>query len=553
MLFKFACLSMKVSKESKKHHIRLMKDRNLPRDEFMAACVGDAKWLHYSLRDGHNPSMFDKDGLAPIHLAALHGQLDCLRLLVENYSVDVNLPSQTGHYPLLLAINQKNGQMAMQCMMYLLEKGAFLDCTDRDGDTAVHKAAAEGLEDCLRFLLAKGTDADLRNVRDKSAHDLAKIWGKRNCARVVQKRVWDHDKDYAARERLRMIKMQKEFQQLQQEALHQIMNEHDFFGNVSFNNWMEKKGYKGDFNQMNSYTNKKQTDSLMAGLISRLFANGSLKDVARRLEKVIQAYVRAAELKAISGSKFNTMSLSVPNKFKAKGFGGVLGSYGTTKQQFSSNIPFSHGSPGKRFVDGQRLDKDHELFTGSPQTRKFKPTGIYEVKATEQENYIETSDGMFKRITPWNRSTNKASFPMTDISHPTTVPISTQPDIDENIVRAPGLANLSFDIKKKKDKIVVKIKNSSGQVEVVQVPITSVAPDFIIAALGSLPLGKKSSSSDMTMFEFKCIHLFDIQRKRPTDVLPLSEIVMHLKSILEGYLFGCKFATSDDIPLYSTL
>jgi len=543
---------MKTSRENKKRQIRLTKDRNLPRDEFMAACVGDIKWLHYSLRDGHSPNLFDKDGLAPIHLAALHGKLDCLRLLVENYNVDANLISETGHHPLMLAINKKNGKAALQCMKYLLERGADLEYVNREGESAVHKAAAEGLEDCLKFLLDKGADADLKNVRDKTAYDLAKIWGKRVCARIVQKKVWDHDKDYTAQERMRMLQMQKEFQVLQQEALHQVMNEHDFFGNVSFNNWMEQKGYKGDYNQMNMFTNKKQNDSLMAGLVSRLFANGTLKDVANRLETLLQAYVRAAELKAISTSKSNFMQIVMPKKLKAKGYRIGLKPFDEKKQWFPTNVSFTRDTAGKRFVDGQSLDKEYQLFSGTDQSRKFKPTGIYTVERRGQDGYIETSEGLIKRF-PWNRSTNLSSYPATDISHPTSVSISTQPDVDEDVLKSPGLSNISFDIVKKSDRIILKLKNSKGQVETVEVPITTVAPDFIEAAVDSLPFGKRGSSFDTALFEFKCVHLFDIQRKRPTSIIHLSEIVMHLKSVLDGYMFGCKIANVEKTKNISTL
>ena len=529
---------MKSSIESKKRQIRLIKDRNLPRDEFMAACVGDTKWLHYSLRDGHSPNLFDKDGLAPIHLAALHGKLDCLKLLVENYDVDVNVVSKTGHCPLMLAINKKNGPAALQCMKYLLDQGADLECANRDGETVVHQAAAEGLEDCLRFLLERGADADLKNIRDKTAHDLAKIWGQRICARMVQKKVWDHEKDYSAIERMKLLQMQREFQMLQQEALHQIMNEHDFFGNVSFNNWMEQKGYKGDYNQANMFTNKRQSDSLLGGLVSRLFANGTLKDIANRLEKLLQAYIRAAELKAISASKPNLMKFAMPKKLKAKGYGRSLDE--KKQQQFPTNIPFLFGSPGKKMLDGPRLDSNYQLFGRLDQLSRFKPTGIYAVQTRDQDAYAETSDGLFKKAISWNYSTNLNSFPVTDISHPISVSISTLPDIDEEVLKAPGLANISFEITKKTDRIIVKLQNSSQQVETIEVPITTVAPDFIEAAVDSLPFGRRGSRFTNTMFEFKCVHLFDIQRKKTFSSVHLSEIVVHLKSVLDGYLFGCR-------------
>ena len=63
-------------------------------------------------------------GLAPIHLAAKHGQLDCLKAMVERYKVDINLQSETGWTPLHLAINTANKRKALRCVTYLLQNGA---------------------------------------------------------------------------------------------------------------------------------------------------------------------------------------------------------------------------------------------------------------------------------------------------------------------------------------------------------------------------------------------------------------------------------------------
>ena len=68
--------------------------------------------------------MYLLQGLGPIHLAAKHGQLDCLRTMVEKYKTDVNLQSETGWTPLHLAINTDNKKRANQCVAYLLENGA---------------------------------------------------------------------------------------------------------------------------------------------------------------------------------------------------------------------------------------------------------------------------------------------------------------------------------------------------------------------------------------------------------------------------------------------
>ena len=63
-------------------------------------------------------------GLTPLHLAAIHGRLECLKLMIEKFKVDINLPSKTGWRPIHLVISNQTGKRAYNCLCYLLEKGA---------------------------------------------------------------------------------------------------------------------------------------------------------------------------------------------------------------------------------------------------------------------------------------------------------------------------------------------------------------------------------------------------------------------------------------------
>lgn len=63
-------------------------------------------------------------GLAPIHLASIHGRLECLKLLIDKLKIDVNLPSTTSWRPVHLVISNQTGKRSFQCLLYLLEKGA---------------------------------------------------------------------------------------------------------------------------------------------------------------------------------------------------------------------------------------------------------------------------------------------------------------------------------------------------------------------------------------------------------------------------------------------
>ena len=63
-------------------------------------------------------------GLAALHLASLHGRLACVKLLIEKFKHDVNLPSSTGWRPIHLAISNQTGKNSFAVLQYLLNKGA---------------------------------------------------------------------------------------------------------------------------------------------------------------------------------------------------------------------------------------------------------------------------------------------------------------------------------------------------------------------------------------------------------------------------------------------
>ncbi|KAJ8382145.1 hypothetical protein SKAU_G00029230 [Synaphobranchus kaupii] len=61
-------------------------------DIFQAAASGDRDWLLLSLRNVSCPKQTDKQGLSLLHVAAMHGHLGCLKLLLESCGAggDVN-------------------------------------------------------------------------------------------------------------------------------------------------------------------------------------------------------------------------------------------------------------------------------------------------------------------------------------------------------------------------------------------------------------------------------------------------------------------------------
>ncbi|KAH9503227.1 Ankyrin repeat domain-containing protein 53 [Bulinus truncatus] len=203
----------------RRRRTKLMFEKKLADDEFMAAAIGDVEWLKQSLKEATSAVNFDKNGLAAIHLAALHGRLECLKLCIEKFKIDVNLPSTTGWRPIHLCISNQTGKRSLQCLIYLLENGAFSSIANDDGITPAHQAASEGHVQCLKILIEIGAKIDSNDCRGNTPLDLAKLWGHRKCARILAAEIWHQDKTFVAKEMLQLkkIKMQKFLKELQEE------------------------------------------------------------------------------------------------------------------------------------------------------------------------------------------------------------------------------------------------------------------------------------------------------------------------------------------------
>ncbi|GFO28206.1 ankyrin repeat domain-containing protein 53 [Plakobranchus ocellatus] len=228
----------------RRRRTKLTSEKKIADDEFMAAAIGDVEWLKQSLRDAGPDVNFDKNGLTAIHLAAIHGRLECLKVCIEKFKIDINLPSSTGWRPVHLCISNQTGNRSLQCLAYLLEKGADGSISNDDGITPVHQAASEGHVQCLKLLLEIGAKIDGKDCRDNTPLDLAKLWGHRKCARILAAEMWHQDKDSVAKEmqQLKKIKMQQVLRELEEDE--EMKAAQQFYGDEAFKQWMASKNLK---------------------------------------------------------------------------------------------------------------------------------------------------------------------------------------------------------------------------------------------------------------------------------------------------------------------
>lgn len=104
-------------------------------------------------------------GETPLMLAALKGQLDLCRKLLER-EADVNKPGWT---PLHYAASGGHSDI----VALLLENFAYIDAEAPNGSTPLMMAALYGTSDVVKVLLAAGADTALRNAQGQTALDLA--------------------------------------------------------------------------------------------------------------------------------------------------------------------------------------------------------------------------------------------------------------------------------------------------------------------------------------------------------------------------------------------
>ncbi|KAM9848034.1 nuclear factor NF-kappa-B p100 subunit isoform 2-T2 [Aulostomus maculatus] len=112
----------------------------------LAVITRQVKVVEVLLRAGADPSLLDKDGRSPLHLAALTGDSATLRPLLahlgERHTHLVNSADYHGLQPLHLAV-RRDGE---RCLRLLVEGGAKINAPEqKSGNTALHLAIRENL------------------------------------------------------------------------------------------------------------------------------------------------------------------------------------------------------------------------------------------------------------------------------------------------------------------------------------------------------------------------------------------------------------------------
>ncbi|KAA0722818.1 Ankyrin repeat domain-containing protein 53 [Triplophysa tibetana] len=165
-------------------------------DVFYAATCGSLEWLSLSLKRAQKPLHTDKHGLSVLHIAALYGHLECMKLLLDAGDVaDVNAGCPHGRRPIHMVLTAQSRPNTRACLTYLLDHEAQTNVRTDEGLSPLHLAAAEGLRDCTETLVRNKADTHARDKRGHTPLDLARIWGHRSIARYLKDAMWKKDKE----------------------------------------------------------------------------------------------------------------------------------------------------------------------------------------------------------------------------------------------------------------------------------------------------------------------------------------------------------------------
>jgi ankyrin repeat protein/predicted DNA-binding WGR domain protein len=143
-----------------------------------ACYYGQDKVLKYLIDTAQpNLELLDKKKRTPLHIAALRGNYECVKVLIEAGAL-IDTREKLKKTPLLLAA--KNGYLKI--VSYLVHVGSDPNAADSSKNTPAHYAAGYGWLEVLKYLVQHGADPNLQNDWKSTPLSIAMFKGHLACA-----------------------------------------------------------------------------------------------------------------------------------------------------------------------------------------------------------------------------------------------------------------------------------------------------------------------------------------------------------------------------------
>jgi ankyrin repeat protein len=122
----------------------------------------------------------DDCGRTLLHYAALHNNVEVVRLLIEN-GADINARDKWKDTPLHYALPLFEG--GLEAARLLIEAGADVSAQGRYGDTPLHHVVLEGYIDIARMLIERGADP---NIEGRWGDTPLKLAIDEECSEIIE-------------------------------------------------------------------------------------------------------------------------------------------------------------------------------------------------------------------------------------------------------------------------------------------------------------------------------------------------------------------------------
>ncbi|KAM0914473.1 hypothetical protein ACQ4PT_011477 [Festuca glaucescens] len=144
----------------------------------LATGKGRVEMVELLLSKGANPNSLNHGGTA-LHLAAIHGQDDIMKVLLDHHADHKLALSGTDHTALVLATIS----CSLKCVKLLLEAGADVDGIGKD--TPLMIAAIDGSTDILKCLVLAGADANVTDTYGRTPLEIVAHSGRREHVEIL--------------------------------------------------------------------------------------------------------------------------------------------------------------------------------------------------------------------------------------------------------------------------------------------------------------------------------------------------------------------------------